>query len=129
MSCIYGMFHPHNHSESRLSVGYTTVDKNTSSCQQQYEGKDATSLLDIDLNFKSVVDIEESGLHWDYRFNQLQGIDVLKEDERTLIVSDSIEITEKSEQWISKTVDYSDGGLEMMTRDQMDEDYTAKKQT
>ena len=36
------------------------------------------SLLDIDLNFKSVVDIEESGLHWDYRFNQLQGIDVLE---------------------------------------------------
>jgi superfamily II DNA/RNA helicase len=69
--------------------------------QQQYDGKDAMSLLDIDFTFKCVQDVKKSGVQWDYKFNQLQEI-ILKEDERTLIVSDSIEITEKSEQWISK---------------------------
>jgi superfamily II DNA/RNA helicase len=59
------------------------------------------SLLDIDFNFKCAADVEKSGLRWDYRFNQLQEI-ILKEDERTLIVSDSVEITEKSEQWVSE---------------------------
>lgn len=53
------------------------------------------SLLDIDFTFKCVQDVKKSGVQWDYKFNQLQEI-ILKEDERTLIVSDSIEITKKS---------------------------------
>lgn len=59
------------------------------------------SLLDVDFKFKCVADVEKSGLNWDYRFNQLQ--EITTGDERTLIVSDSIQVAENSERWISES--------------------------